>query len=190
MGLFYTASPKELLQIRNKVFLDFGLTALQRNGFQKSPFSTAWFGKSDIGYTYELCRLSKKAELEIIIVQIIRGDRWIQTSLNIFLPQPHLISIKQLDGLDGIKFHLPPNSVSDMRLRMDDIKGPPLLNYHFWFRNHKLRSYHTKVGLAKRAEELGEIIQEDLNNIDYFVMRWHEINPLLKTTYEGHLNAN
>jgi hypothetical protein len=186
MGLFYTASPKELLQIRNKIFLDFGLSALQKNGFQKSPFSTAWFGKSEnIGYSYELCRLADHDLLEIISVHIVRGESWIQVSLNIFKLQPHLDSLNQLTNLDGLKFNLPPNSVSAMRLKSDDTKGPPILNYNFWFGNHKLGSYHTKAGLSKRAEELGKIIETDLSNIDSFVKRWHEIHQPLTTSWEG-----
>ncbi len=186
MGLFYTASPKELLQIRNKIFLDFGLPALQKNGFQKSPFSTAWFGKSEnVGYSYELCRLVDRDKLEIISVHIVREDLWIQVSLNIFELQPHIDSLSQLANLDGLKFHLPPNSVSTMRLKSDDIKGPPILNYNFWFGQHKLGSYHTKAGLANRAEELGKIIESDLNNIDHFVKRWHEIHKPMLTTWEG-----
>jgi hypothetical protein len=184
MGLFYAASPKELLQIRNKIFLNFGLPALQKAGFQKSPFNS-WFGKSDIGYTYELCRLSEKAELEIIIVHIVRGDRWIQISLNIFMPQPRLNSLQQLANVDGLKFHLPPNSVSNMRLRSDDIAGPPILNYNYMFRNHKIKSYHTKAGLEKRSEELGKIIERDLNGIDNFVKRWHELHSAITTTWDG-----
>jgi hypothetical protein len=185
MGLFYTASPKELLQIRNKIFLDFGLPVLQKKGFKKSPFSTAWFGKNpDIGYSYELCRISN-GELEIISVHIVKGDVWIQISLNVFKIQPDLNSLEQLSNLDGLKFHLPPNSVSNMRLRSDDIAGPPILNYHYMFRNHKLKSYHTKAGLEKRSEELGKIIESDLNDIDNFIKRWHELHSPVATTWEG-----
>jgi hypothetical protein len=184
MGLFYSASEKELLQIRNNVFLKFGLPALEKAGFHQSPF-TSWFGKSDIGYTYELCRLSEKAELEMITVHIVRGDTWIQISLNIFLPQPGLKSLEQLKGLSSLNFGLPPCNLSDMRLRSDDIKGPPILDYNYMFRNHKIKSYYTKSGLEKRAEELGKIIEKDLNNIDKFITRWHELHQPITTTWEG-----
>lgn len=186
MGLFYSASSKELLQIRNKIFLDFGLPAIQKKGFKKSPFSTAWFGKNeDIGYSYELCRLNAGDELEIISVHIVKGDVWIQISLNIFKIQPHIDSLEQLTKIDGLKFHLPPSSVSNMRLKSDDITGPPILNYHYMFKNHKIRTYHTKAGLVKRAQELGKIIESDLSNIDYFIKRWHEIHKPIITSWEG-----
>lgn len=186
MGLLYKASPKELLQIRNKIFLDIGLPILKKKGFQRSPFSTAWFGKSEnVGYSYELCRLSANTELEMITVHIVRGDGWIQISLNIFKLQPEINSIDQLVNFDGMKFHLPPNGISEMRLRIDDIKGPPILDYNHMFRNHKLKSYYTKSGLQKRAEELGKIIESDLSNIDSFVKRWHEIHQPLTTSWEG-----
>lgn len=186
MALFYTASPKELLQIRNKIFLDVGLPALQKNGFEKSPFSTAWFGKNeDVGYSYELCRLVGLDTFEIISVHIVRRDIWIQIFLNIFKIQPHLDSINQLRNLDGLKFHLPPNSASSMRLKSDDIVGPPILNRDYMFRNHKLKAYYTKPGLAKRADELEKIIARDLNNIEYFIKRWNEIHKPMVTTWEG-----
>jgi hypothetical protein len=186
MGLFYTASPKELLQIRNKIFLDVGVPTLQKQGFQKSPFSTAWFGKDEnIGYSYELCRLSKNSELEMVWAHIIRGDRWIQIYLNIFRPQPQLNSIAQLLNVDGLQFHLPPNTISQMQFRIDDIKGPPILDYNHMFRSHKIKSYYTKSGLEKRADELAKIIESDLNNIDSFISRWHELHQPMVTSWDG-----
>jgi len=185
MGLFYTASPKELLQIRNKIFLDFGIPSLKKNGFQKSPFSTSYFGGFQFGYSYELCRLADRAELEVITVYIVRGDKWIQISLNIFKIEPKADSLSQLKGLEGIKFGAPPCSSSDMRFNCDDIKGAPILNYNYMFRDHNIKSYYTKSRLEKRASDLGKIIETDLSNIDRFVKRWHEIYQPLTTTWEG-----
>lgn len=186
MNLFYTASAKELLQIRNKVFLDFGLPELQKKDFQQSPFSSAWFGRNNLGdYTYDLCRLTSSSMLEIIVVHISTGDRWIKVFLNVFVLQPSLDSIVQLKRTDGIKFRLPPNSISEMQLRVDDITGPPILNYYFWFGNHKLGSYHTRTGLKERAEKLGKIIGRDMSNIDRFVKRWHEIHKAMVTGWDG-----
>src|SRR5690349_15801212 len=146
MGLFYTASAKELLRVRNNIFLEFGLPVLKERGFRDSPFSTAWFGRNNLGdYTYELCRLASSNMLETIVVHISRGDRWIKVFLNVFSLQPSLESIEQLHGIDGLQFHLPPNSISEMRLRADDIAGAPILSYYFWFRRHKLASYYTKL---------------------------------------------
>jgi hypothetical protein len=68
---------------------------------------------------------------------------------------------------------------------MDDVKGPNVLDYNFLFRNHNLKSFHTKSGLAKRAEQLGKIIKQDMKNIDSFIARWHEIYKPLTTTWQG-----
>jgi len=92
----------------------------------------------------------------------------------------------QLKGVDGLQFALPPNSISDMRLRCDDFKGPPLLNYHYMFRNHKIKSYLTKSGLTRSANDLSKIIGSDLTDIDYFVKRWHDLHQPATTTWEGH----
>ena len=85
MGLFYRVSEKELLNIRNQIFLNKGIPALKQNGFEQSPFSTGWYGKDDSGdYSYELCRLSKSLHMHMLFVDIIKGDKWIQIKLNIF----------------------------------------------------------------------------------------------------------
>ncbi len=74
MPLFYTATPKELLQLRSGIFLSSGLPALQKNGFQRSPFSGSAFGwNPSMAYIYELCRLSNRNELETISVEIVKG---------------------------------------------------------------------------------------------------------------------
>lgn len=177
MGLFYKVSEKELLLIRNRIFLDNCLPALKKNGFEKSPFSTAWFGKNNLGdFTYELCRVRKGSTLEIVVTHISKGDKWIKVFLNIFKISPDLKSIEQLQGVDGLQYHLPPNSLTKMRLRSDDIKGMPLLDYHYMFGGHKIRSYQTKTGFNRQIRELSKRIEKDLYNIDFFVERWHELH--------------
>ena len=183
MGLFYKVSDKELLKIRNEVFVEKGIPALEKNGFQKSPFPNSWFGKDDYGdYSYEFCRLSGKSILEIIIIDIVKGDNWIKVFLNIFELEPELDSLDFLAKIDGIQFDLPPNSRSKMRLREDDYKGIPL----FKFVHHKIGAYNSSGSLEKRAKQLGNLIGKDLTNIDSFVKRWHEIHQPLVTTWEGH----
>jgi hypothetical protein len=187
MGLFYKASSKEILEIRNKIFLESGVPSLTKNGFRKSPFSASWYGRDNLkNFTYELCRLTVNSQLEIVEAEIIRGDRRINIILNIFELKPALESLEQLDGADGMQFKLPPNSTTEMELRMDDIKGIPLFDYHFMFRNHKLKRYYSRSGLKARIKELSKIIESDLSNIDYFVKRWKEMHQPMITTWEGH----
>ena len=186
MGLFYKVSEKELLLIRNRIFLDKGLSSLKNNGFDQSPFATAWFGKNNLGdFTYELCRVRKDSILEIVVTHISKGDHWIKVFLNIFKLSPDLRYLEQLQGVDGLQFHLPPNSLAKMRLRSDDIKGMPLLDYHFMFGGHKIRSYYTKSGYDRQIGELSKRIEKDLINIDSFVERWHELHQPNLTDWEG-----
>ena len=176
MGLFYKVSDKELLERRNKIFVDKGIFALSKNGFRQSPFSGAWFGKDDDGgYSYELCRLTRDSEVQILEADIIKGESWIQIRLNIFKLNPNIVSFEELRDLDGIQFHLPPNSITRMRLRSDDYKGPPLF-YMLFLPEHKIGKYKSKTGLERRIKELGDLIEKDMSNIDYFVKRWHEIH--------------
>lgn len=183
MGIFYKASDAKLLEIRNKIFRENGIPALEKNGFSRSPFSTAWFGKDDIGgFTYEMCRLSENSQLEIVETIIARGDRWIQIYLNIFELHPSLDAIEQLKGVKGLPYHLPPNSLTEMRLRMDEVKGVSSL---FNFDEHKLKSFSSESGLKKRTEELGNLIEQDMTNINSFVKKWHELHQLNITDWDG-----
>lgn len=186
MGLFYKVSEKELFEVRNKIFLEKGIPALKKNGFEQSPFSTAWFGKNNLGdLTYELCRVRKDSILEIVVTHISKGDQWIKVFLNIFKLSPDFRSLEQLQGVDGLQYHLPPNSLTKMRLRSDDIKGMPLLDYHFMFGGHKIRSYHTKIGYDREIRELSKRIEKDLTNIDSFVERWHKLHQPNLTDWQG-----
>ena len=127
MAIFYRASTKDTLEARNRVFLERGMPPLQECGFLKSPFLNPWFGRNNLGdYSYELCRLVRHSHLEIITVHISKGDSWIKIFLNIFILIPAVEEIAQLNQVDGIQFHLPPNSITKMLLRVDDISGPPL----------------------------------------------------------------
>ncbi|UOE48242.1 hypothetical protein MTO98_27930 [Mucilaginibacter sp. SMC90] len=182
MGLFYKVSPKTLLEARNKIFIETAIPALQRNGFEKTPFTSSWFGRNNLnGFSYALCRVSNHSRMEFIETHISRGDKWIQIFLNVFELQPSVASVQQLQGMDGFQFHLPPNSITRMRLRIDDFKGMPL----FRTKAHKLKRYCTKWGFNKRKAQLNKLIAADLNNIDHFVSRWHELHKPLITDWNG-----
>lgn len=185
MGLFYKASRKELLELRNKIFLERGAAALYQQGFVKSPFPSDWFGRNNLkDFSYVLCRLTPKSNLERITVHISRGDRWIKIFLNIFELTPQIDSLQPLTGLDGMQYHLPPNSISSMRLRSGDIKGPPILHMRYW-NGHKLKRYFTKHSLNSKAEKLARTVENDMLGIDSFIKRWHEIYPPNLTDWVG-----
>ncbi|MEO7215893.1 hypothetical protein [Mucilaginibacter sp.] len=182
MGLFYNVSAKELLEARNELFVKKGIPALQQNGFERSPFAVDWFGRNNLkDFTYVLCRLAPHSQLQVVNTHISRGDKWIKIFLNIFELTPAVKSLDQLKDTDGLQYHLPPNSRSEMRLRSDDFEGMPLFN----FVHHKVKPFYTEGGFRKRMFELGALIEEDLNNIDRFAKRWHELHKPLITDWEG-----
>jgi hypothetical protein len=186
MGLFYKATRKEILEIRNRIIKDIGIPALEKNGFKKSPFSTSWYGKDDLhGFTYYLCRLTGDSILEDIEIQIVRNDRWIKIILNIFKLQPNLDSLDKLNGVDGLQYKLPPNSLVRMQLRTDDIKGPPIFRLGYSF-GHKLKGFYTKRGLTRNINKLTTNIESDLNNIEKYIKRWHELHQPMTTNWSGH----
>ncbi len=186
MGIFYKVTDKELLQLRNKIVVDAAIPALQKQGFSKSPFTTPWNGRNNLGdFSYELCRLSSGSLLQIVEVYVSRGDRWIQLKLNVFRLHPKVEAIEELRGLDGLQFKLPPNSLTELRLRVDDIKGMPLLRLGY-MNGHRLKRYYTKSGLRQSIIMLRGTIERDIRNIDRFVSRWNELHHPLVTNWTGH----
>src|SRR5258708_4435327 len=139
----------------------------------ESPYKGMRFGKLDaVVYVYDLCRLNTHSRLEFITTYISKGDRWINVYLNIFDLKPALKSLTQLHGLNEMQFHLPPNSVTKMRLRMDDFKGMPL----FRTVEYRIKSFYSEKGFQKNVEELSQLIESDLNNINFFVISWNDLH--------------
>ncbi len=144
MWTFYRKTAKELLELRNKIVLETAIPCLEEIGFSKSPFSTAWNGRNNLkDFDYQLCRLTANSRIEIIHIYVARGERRIKFILNIFDLEPKIEMIQQLVGVDGLQFHLPPNSVTEMQLRSDEIKGPPIFNINY-MSGHELKSFYTK----------------------------------------------
>lgn len=185
MSLLFSVSDKELLSIRNNIFKEVGIPELKKNGFSRSPFSTSWFGKNNLGgYSYELCRLATNSTLEIIVAHISKGDEWIKVFLNIFKLSPEITSVYQLQGYDGLKYHLPPNSLTKMRLRSDEYKGPPLF-YMLFYPEYKISRSYSKGGFEREVKKLTELVKKDMTNIDFFVRKWHELHQINETDWEG-----
>jgi len=186
MSVFYSVTDKELLNIRNKIVADTAIPLLLKSGFSKSPFSTAWFGKNNINdFDYELCRLKPNSQIEILRIYIARGDKWIKFFLNIFELQPSPKSIEDLNKVDGLQFSLPPNNLTKMQLRVDDIKGPPIISNNY-MDGHKLKRFFTKSGLDRSIKHMSKIITSDIENLNKFISRWHEIHKPIKTDWQGH----
>ncbi len=171
--------------MRIKIFEEVGIPALNKHGFTQSPFSGACFGKYDRNlYCYDFCRIGTNANLEMITTYINRRDKWVKVFLNIFKPLPDLQSLDLLKNLDGIQFHLPPNSITEMRLRSDDRKYVPL--FYLFSQEHKIGTYFTKWGYNRSIKALTNLIGKDMDNIDYYVKRWHEIHRYpLETNWDG-----
>ena len=73
-------SEKEILKIRNDIFIQDVVPILEKKGFVKSPFKTACFGRTSNNniFIYEMCRLRKDSRLEFVITKISRYDRYIK----------------------------------------------------------------------------------------------------------------
>lgn len=172
--------------IRKKIVLDKAIPALQRNGFDKSPFSGADFGwHGSLGYFYELCRITEGSILETVTIELVKRDKWIKVFLNAFELNPVLKSLSELDGLDGIQFKLPPASTTQIRVHSDDIKGIPLLSCEFMGDLHKLKRSYTQRGQKSAIRKLESRIENDMTHIDFYFSRWYKLHQPLRTTWEG-----
>ncbi len=186
MGLFFKISPKEMVEIRNKIFLDKGVDPLVFNGFEKAPFHSSWNGKNNHhGCDYEFCRL-QKGYLELLHVYIIKGDQWIQIELNVFELYPTITALEELKEINHIKYLLPPTNRTRMRLRADDYIWIPIIT-SFCLKKHKLGRYNSRRRLYLQIKKLEKLIAEDMVHIDSFVGRWHELHTPLKVDWEGNI---
>jgi hypothetical protein len=180
VSLFYKVSEKELVRLRNDIFKERGIPALIQNHFIRSPFSTAWYGKDGAGgYSYEFCRVSDDSRLDMILVYINKGDAWIQLHLNVFQLHPKVNSIGELKAVDGLQFHLPPNSKTLTRL------APKRGLIFAGLPQHKIRFFYSKASLERRLKQLGDLLENDLRNINSFVRRWMEENKPQNTDWKG-----
>jgi hypothetical protein len=135
------------------------------------------------GYSYELCRLVNDIFLEVIDFSALKGEPWIKININQLESPPN--QVENLAGKDGLNFHLPPNSLTKMRLRSDDYKCSPLF-VRLFLPKYKIGNYYTRSGYETEIKKLKKLIKCDMENINIFVKRWYEIhhNPN-KTTWEG-----
>ena len=172
--MFYKPKPKENLDLRNKLFLEHGIAALKEQGFEKSPFKVDWYGRTNHNdFAYTLYKLVNENELQKVETHIIRNENWIQIRLNIYKITPNINSLEELKESDGLKFHVPPNSFSEMRLRSDTYNCIPLF-YMLFLPEHKIGQYFTKNGFKKKLNKLSELILKDMRNIDSYVEKWKE----------------
>lgn len=182
-------SDKEVLDARNAIFKDYGIPELEKNGYAKSPFKTSWFGQYDSnirGYSYELCKLTNQNQLHFINASMLRGEKRIKISLNIFELNEKLNSLDDLKDCDGINFKLPPNDSTIMELRYDDYKGPPLFHMLF-LPSYKLGNIKSKSSFDKEVRKLADLVGKDMANIRSFERRWHELHRPRTTDVEGNV---
>jgi hypothetical protein len=181
----FKLSDNELLAVRNKIFEEEGISELNKKGFVKAPFSTANYGRNNLGdFTYELCRLANNSQLEYIITHIAKGDSYIQISLNMFKLTPVINSIDKLEGRDGLNYHLPPTSLTAMRLRFDEYNVPPII-WMLFSPEHKLGHFSTEEGFVKKEKKLKALIQNDMAHIDNFVQKWHQKHAMNTVSWDG-----
>jgi acyl carrier protein len=95
-------------------------------------------------------------------------------------------SITQLLGLEGSPFAMTVKNKSKyMQLRLDEYKGPPI--FHMYSPEHKIGRFFTKSGYKTELRKLKKLIKADMENIDHFVERWHELHKPNQTDWNGNV---
>jgi len=129
---------------------------------------------------YNFNRLRQYSLLDSLEIQITKGDRAIKSILNVFKLEPECTSLDSLSGYEDIPFRIPPNAISEMQLRWDGLKYPPIVYILTFATNyHILEKALFASGREKKIIKLEKIIKKDLSNINFFVSRWHEIMCLI-----------
>lgn len=180
--MFYKVSKRDFLLVRKNILFK-AIPILEAQGFEKSPFSTSWFGRDNTGsFEYVFVRLSN-SHLEQLLIQICRGDRWIQVYLNIFELYPTPKTLSELRGLSGMKFNLPPaNRTSE---RLDDLPKCNAIKFIFAINRYKLKRFITHSGYMRRQKKVEKLLKRDFENIDQKIAIWHQLHKPMKTTWEG-----
>lgn len=182
-------SEKEILKIRNDIFMQDVVPVLEKKGFVKSPFKTACFGRTSSNniFIYEMCRLRKDSRLEFVITKISRYDRYIKIYINAFKLCPPIESVYSLKDYDSTNYEILPNSGREMWIDVDFIAGPPLFSKDFWFNCLKLKKNHTDKGRIKRIIELRNRAIAKANKIEYFFDKWYSKYCPYVTKWNGDL---
>ena len=190
MCIFYKVAEKQFLIDRNELFREAGILALTKNKFSLSPFIGSWHGEFDPinrSYYYNFCRIGLNIFLEMLDVSIHEKDNRISFYLCVFELTPRVYSISQLQGIDGIQFAMTVQNRSKyMQLRLDDYKESPLF-YLIFLPKHKLGRYYTRSGYIAELKKLKKLIKSDMENIDDFVFRWHEIHKPNVIEWSGNI---
>lgn len=181
--MFFNVSAKSLLLIRNSILTN-AIPALEEQGFEKSPFTSSWFGRNNMGdFSYDFARLSN-AHLELISIHISKGDKWIKAYLNIFELLPIPKSLSELNNINGIAFKLAPDNQTKMRL---DIELPKrrFIDFIFPKNEYRIKKYLTHSGLVRRQNKLENLLKSDFKNIDSKIELWYKINTPMITGWDG-----
>ncbi|WP_440557251.1 hypothetical protein [Treponema succinifaciens] len=157
-------SEKEILKIRNDIFIQDVVPILEKNGFVKSPFKTACFGRTSNNniFIYEMCRLRKDSRLEFVITKISRYDRYIKIYINAFKPYPPIKSVYSLKDYDSTNYEILPNSGRE-------------------------KKFHTDKGRIKRTTELKNRATAKVNKIESFFDKWYSKYCPYVTKWNGDL---
>ena len=181
--MLYRVSDKSLLQYRNSILKN-AIPILKKQGFEKSPFISSWFGRNNLGdFSYDLACLSN-SYLELITIHISKGDKWIKAYLNIFDLFPVPKTLSELNKINGIAFRLAPNNQTQMGLYIE-LPKRNFINFIFPKKEYKLKFFLTCSGLTQRQCELENVLKHDFKNINLKIKMWHNVHKPTKTDWEG-----
>ena len=92
--------------------------------------------------------------------------------------------IKELKGSSGMQFCLPPNSLTQMRLREDGC-GKITLFKELFSPHYKLGGSLSFRRFKHKVGKLEKLILNDMRNIDRFITQWHSIYQTNSRDWNG-----
>jgi hypothetical protein len=93
-------------------------------------------------------------------VHINKEDSYVKLYLNIFDVGSAITGSKYIENKNALKLHLPPLSLTKMRLRSDDYRFLPIIT-PFFYKEHKLGFYLSKKGFNNQVNKLCKLLRED-----------------------------
>jgi hypothetical protein len=171
---------------RKQIFFN-ALPYLEKQGFERAPFSTNWYGwYAGMGYFYDLVRLSN-SYLEMLEIYIPMGCRRIGVDLNIVKLDPMPKSVSELKEKGSFNF-CAQISNTEQSLRWDIPKLGLLRNiFTPYYKNYNLKRAITPFGKKLRIRQLEKRLIEDFTNIDEFIELWHKVCTPYTTDWNGNI---
>ena len=180
----HSISKKEFNSDIRNIFFNTVVPVLEKQGFEKSPFTSDTWGWNSTSYWYTLVRL-RGGFLERITTVIQSDYGWIEMRLQVFRLSPTPKSLSELQGQCGHRFS-PFYGKNSSSLVLDtDLRTKDRWIYRFTDPRLILSRSFSRKKYERRKHELERFLEQDLQNIDSKIAAWHKRCVAVTTDWNG-----